>query len=267
MGEADSMTEQRRLCDQNEFRASVDSAVAAQGADPDFRRLSAGWMVASAGHRYSYHFSWLGLPIIQYPQDIVAVQELVWRIRPTLIVETGIARGGSMTFLASLMALLDATDEEGDGRNVLGRRVLGVDIEIRPWNRDAVESHPLARYIHLIEGSSTDPGVIATVHAEAARHERVLVLLDSNHTHDHVLGELRAYASLVSVGSYCVVFDTVIDHLPPEALFERPWSPGNSPGSAVREFLASDGRFVVDDRIDAQLMLSVAPGGYLRRVA
>lgn len=249
--------------DAAEFAAAVHAGIAAQGSDRVFRDLSHEWMVASARHRYSYNFSWLGLPIIQYPQDIVAVQELVWRVQPTLIVETGVARGGSMLLLASLLAILDACEE---GAGSIERRVVGIDIDVRPWNRDAVESHPLARYVRLIEGSSTAPEVVETVAGLADGHERVLVLLDSDHSHAHVLEELRLYAPLVSVGSYCVVFDTVVEDLPEDALFGRPWSPGNSPRTAVRAFLEEDDRFVVDDAMDAKLMLSVAPGGFLHRV-
>ncbi len=225
--------------------------------------------IAKAGHefvrqstqpKYSYNFSWLGRPIIQYPQDIVAMQELIWRIQPTLIIETGIAHGGSLILSASILELCAACGGPSDAS------VLGIDIDIRQHNREAIESHPMAKRIDMIQGSSIDPVIIDQVADAAQGKERVLVCLDSNHTHDHVLAELNAYASLASVGSYCVVFDTIVEDLPSEMYPDRSWGPGNSPKSAVHAFLKSNDNFVVDEAIDNQLLISVAPQGYLRRV-
>lgn len=265
------------------FQAEVARNIAALAGAYALRAESDRWLRDSLAYRYSYNFSWLGRPIIQYPQDMVEIQELIWALRPDLIVETGIARGGSLVLSASMLALLDYCDASASGTalNVRAstRRVMGVDIEIRPHNRLALENHPLRHKIELIEGSSVAQDVIAEVHRRAVGHERVMVLLDSNHTHDHVLAELLAYAPLVTVGSYCVVFDTVIEHLPKEMYPERPWGPGNSPHTAVQEFLAqaSAGRvrdaygnvlaFTVDTDIDSKLQISVAPRGYLRRTA
>ncbi len=221
----------------------------------DFEELSRRWLEASVRRRYSYGFTWLGRPVIQYPQDLVALQELVWRVRPGLIVETGVAHGGSLVFHASLLELLG-----GDGR------VLGIDVEIRPHNRAALDEHPLRRRIDLIEGSSIAPDVVAQVHAAARERAPVLVVLDSMHTHAHVLAELRAYAPLVSPQSYLVVLDTVIEHLPDDLYPDRPWSRGDNPFTAVRAFLAEDGRFEVDAQIEARLGITTAPGGFLRRV-
>lgn len=227
-------------------------------------------MRASTLPKYSYNFSWLGRPIIQYPQDIIAMQELVWSIKPDLIIETGIAHGGSLILSASLLALLDMC-EAIEARETLDprrsrRKVLGVDIDIRAHNRAAIEAHPLASRIQTIQGSSVTPDVIAQVHAIAAEYRRVLVCLDSNHTHNHVLAELEAYAPLTSIGSYCVVFDTVIEDLGPEMFPDRPWGPGNNPKTAVREYLKSHPEFQSDVSIDHKLLISVAPGGYLKRV-
>lgn len=205
---------------------------------------------------YSYNFEWLGLPIIQYPQDIVAIQEIVWRTRPDLIIETGVARGGSLILYASLLKLIGE-----------GGRVIGVDIDIRPHNREAIETHPLAGCIHLIQGSSIDAGTVEAVRAQVKGARRIMVVLDSMHTADHVLRELELYSPLVSAGCYLVVFDTVIEFMPPETVANRPWAKGNSPYNAVEHFLENNSRFRVDHHIDAKLQISVAPRGYLECVS
>jgi len=227
------------------------------------------FMHASTQPKYSYNFSALGRPIIQYPQDMVAVQELIWRIKPDLVIETGIAHGGSLILSASTLALLDYCDAVEAGRSLdpkaTHRRVLGIDIDVRSHNRAAIEAHPMAHRIDMIEGSSIAPEIVDQVHNLAAGHERVMVFLDSNHTHEHVLAELDAYAALVSPGSYCVVFDTVIEDLPAGLYPDRPWDVGNNPKTAVREFLSRNDAFEVDEDMDAKLLITVAPGGYLRR--
>lgn len=209
------------------------------------------FMRQSAKERYSYNFTWLGRPIIQYPQDIIAMQELIWRLKPTLIIETGVAHGGSLIFYASLLELI------GEGR------VIGVDIDIRIDNWCAIEDHPLANHITLIEGDSLDKDVIKRVHKYANGESGVLVCLDSNHTHEHVLRELEAYAPLVTKDSYVVVFDTIIESLPDEG---KPWGKGNNPFTAVREFLRLHPEFEADKSIDERLLISSSPGGYLKRV-
>jgi cephalosporin hydroxylase len=233
---------------QREVREQIDS----MQRDAELASMTRAWLRKSVEHRYSYHFAWMGRPIIQYPQDIVAMQEVLWRVQPDLVIETGIAHGGSIVFYASILELI--------GRG----RVLGIDIEIRPHNRAALESHPMRKRFDLIEGSSIDPDIVARVRSLAAG-KRVLVVLDSSHTHDHVLAELRAYASLVSVGSYCVVMDTLIEDMPVGSYPDRPWSIGNNPKTAVREFLQTDGGFEIDTEIEAKLQITVASGGYLRR--
>lgn len=211
------------------------------------------FMRRSIEAQYSYNFSWMGRPIIQYPQDMIAMQEILWRVQPDLIIETGIAHGGSLVFYASICELIGRGD------------VLGIDIDIRAHNRIAIESHPMARRIRMIEGSSTDPGVVREVSAQAAG-KKTLVVLDSNHTHAHVLAELHAYAPLVSIGSYCVVFDTVVEDLPPGLYANRPWDVGDNPKTAVTAYLAENTDFAIDEDVDAKTLITVAPGGYLRRI-
>jgi len=231
---------------------------------------------------YEYNFDMLGRPIIQMPQDIVAMQEIIWRVRPDLIIETGIAHGGSLIASASLLALLDYCDAVQSGTPLdprkSARRVIGIDIDIRAHNRAAIEAHPLAHLIQMIEGSSVAPAVLDKVRTAARDFKRVLVCLDSNHTHDHVLMELEAYAPLVSPDSYCCVFDTIIEDVPPRDPAHRPWNKGNNPKTAVWEYLrrlktenrqAADGRalhFEVDKSVEDKLLITVAPDGYLRRI-
>ena len=217
-------------------------------------------MRVSTAPKYSYNFSWLGRPIIQYPQDIVAMQEIIWRVNPDLIIETGIAHGGSLIFSASMLELNAAC---GGPQNA---EVLGVDIDIRAHNREAIEAHPMFKRISMIQGSSIAPEIIEQVKAKASGKQRVLVCLDSNHTHDHVLAELQGYARLTSVGSYCVVFDTIIEDMPDEMFPDRPWGPGNNPKTAVWEWLKTNTEFEIDKQTDYKLLISVAPDGYLKRV-
>jgi cephalosporin hydroxylase len=226
----------------------------------ELRESAAAFMELSIAAKYSYNFTWLGRPIIQYPQDILAMQELIWSVKPELIIETGIAHGGSLIFSASMLELNAACGGPADAE------VLAVDIDIRAHNRAAIERHPMFKRVSMIEGSSTAPNVVEQVRKKAATKRRVLVCLDSNHTHDHVLGELEAYAPMVSVGSYCVAFDTVVEDLPAEQYSDRPWGPGDNPRTAVREFLRTHPEFEIDERIDGKLLISVAPSGYLKRV-
>jgi cephalosporin hydroxylase len=237
------------------FRAERERAIREMGADDEFKTLSHDWYLKSASHQYSYNFSWMGRPIIQYPQDMFAMQEIIWSVRPDLIIEIGIAHGGSLIYYASLMEMMS-----------LPGKVLGVDIDIRSHNRKAIVEHPMATRIEMIEGSSVDDGTVARVRAVASHHRRILVSLDSNHTHDHVLAELQAYAPLVTNGSYLVVFDTVIEDMPAGWFTDRPWDKGNNPKTALLAYLKGTDRFVIDTDIDSKLLISVAPSGYLRCV-
>lgn len=259
-----------RLSNKDTLADVVALGIRSQLADPVTEKLVREFVVKTAEHRYTYRFGWLGRPIIQYPQDIVGVQELIWQTRPDLIIETGIAHGGSLILSSSMLALLDMCDaieaREPIQPGLSRRKVLGIDIDIRPHNRRAIEAHPMSSWIQMIEGSSTDPEVVSQVGQIASGHQRVLVCLDSNHTHDHVLAELEAYAPLVSAGSYCVVFDTVIEDMPADQFPDRPWGPGNNPKTAVREFLATHPEFRIDADIQNKLLITVAPDGYLQRI-
>jgi cephalosporin hydroxylase len=232
---------------------------------------AAEFMRTSLLAQYSYNFAWMSRPIIQYPQDMVAMQELIWRVRPDLIIETGIAHGGSLIFSASMLALLDMADAIESGVTLdpakSSRKVLGIDIDIRAHNRAAIEAHPMASRIQMIQGSSIAPEVVAQVHEIAADYQRVVVCLDSNHTHAHVLAELQAYAPLTSVGSYCVVFDTIVEDVPADLYPDRPWGPGDNPKTAVREYLKTHREFEIDKSIQHKLAITVAPDGYLNRAA
>ena len=239
--------------------------------DARLKSLAHDWVFHSMQQKYLYNFDWLGRPIIQYPEDMVAIQELIWKVKPTLVVETGIAHGGSLFLSASMLAMLDYCEAVEAGTTLdprkSRRRVVGIDIDIRSHNRSAIEEHPLSGLITMVEGSSVDRHVIDEVHQLAAGHETVMVFMDSNHTHEHVLGELNAYAHLVTKGSYCVVFDTFVEDMPPKYFPDRPWDKGDSPKTAVREYLKLHSEFEIDKSIDNKLLISVAPDGYLLRIA
>ena len=252
-----------------DFNEEIRQRLQATRSNASLQAAARAFTRSSIDAKYSYNFSWMGRPIIQYPQDVMAMQELVWATRPDLIIETGIAHGGSLVLSASLLALLDLADAEVGGTaldpRAPKRRVLGIDIDIRAHNREAILAHPMARRIDMLEGSSVAADIVEQVRHAAARNERVMVCLDSNHTHDHVLAELRAYAPLVTPGCYCVVFDTVIEDLEPGSFSGRPWDVGDNPRTAVAAYLAENADFVVDEELEAKLLISVAPGGYLRR--
>lgn len=224
------------------------------GEDDEFKALSNKWRIMALEKKYMNNFSWLGRPMIQLPMDAMAMQEIIWAVKPDLIIETGVAHGGSLMLSASMLELI------GDGE------VVGVDIEIRAHNREAIQNHPLAKRIKLVEGSSIDPHIIAEVRAQAEGKKKVLVFLDSNHTHEHVLAELNAYADLVSVGSYCVVFDTFVEDMPEDYIWEdRPWGKGNNPKTAIWEWIKNHPEFVIDHSVEDKLMITSAPDGFLYR--
>lgn len=213
--------------------------------------LTLDWILKSAEREYTYHFTWMGRPIIQFPQDMIAMQELMWKIRPDLVVETGIAHGGSLVYYASLCEMM------GHGE------VLGIDIDIREHNRTEIETHPMFKRIRMIEGSSIDDTIADEVR-KSARDKRILLVLDSNHTHNHVLRELELYTPLINIGSYAVVFDTIIESMPATSFPNRPWGVGNNPKTAIEEFMKNNDRFEVDAAISDKLLITVAPGGYLK---
>ena len=266
----------------DDFADEVRQNICRIGEDREFLGLSRVWIREAIRNRYAHNFSWLGRPIMQVPQDTYAIQEILWKVRPDLVIETGVAHGGSLVLSASLLALLDYCDAARAGERIepraSGRRVIGVDIEIRSHNRRAIESHPMAHLIELVEGSSVEPGIVAEIRARARAYQRTVVFLDSNHTHDHVLAELEAYAPLTSLGSYCVVWDTGVENLPPQFYEDRPWGKGNNPKTAAREYLrrlsdpgraGTDGlplHFEVDALIENKLVITASPEGFLRRI-
>ena len=252
------------------FQIEKENRIKAYEADSELQQIANTWVTASMRKKYVYNFSWLGRPIIQYPEDIVALQEIIWQTRPDLIIETGIAHGGSLVLSASLLAMLDICDAIESGQpfdpKVSKRKVLGLDIDIRDHNRRAIESHPMSSRIDMIQGSSIDHKVIEKVHQIAKGYSSILVCLDSSHTHDHVLSELKAYTPLVTKGNYCIVFDTFVEDMRKDFFPDRPWNPGNSPKTAVWEFLKSHTEFKIDKSIDHKLLISVAPDGFLKRL-
>jgi cephalosporin hydroxylase len=235
------------------FEAECKAEIADQGQNPRLKELARDFYNESAKHKYTYHFSWMGRPIIQLPQDMMAMQEIIWQVKPDLVIECGIAHGGSILYYASLLEL------QGHGE------VLGIDRDIRPHNREAIEAHPMFKRVSMIEGSSLDPAIAEQVRAAAAG-KKVIVVLDSNHTHEHVLEELRLYASLVSIDSYCVVMDTVVENMPEDAFPDRPWGKGNNPRTAVWAYLEENRDFEIDSQIHNKLLITVAEDGYLRRI-
>lgn len=268
--------------DSESFVDTVNRNVNEIGQDQNFLKLTNSWLCEAINHNYAQNFNWLGRPIIQIPQDIYAFQELIWKVKPDLVIETGIAHGGSLVLTASMLALLDYCESSINKKSLdpfhSKRKVIGIDIDIRPHNRREIEIHPLSHLIDMIEGSSIDQKVIQIVKDKAKTYKKILVLLDSNHTHDHVLSELEAYASLVTLGSYCVVWDTGVEDLPDGFVKNRPWGKGNNPKTAVYEYLrklelnptlGEDGKklfYEIDKFIQNKITITAAPDGFLVRV-
>lgn len=254
----------------NEFKKEVSEIIEAQSNNERFKEISEEWIVNSFESKYEYTFRWMGRPIIQYPQDIIAMQEIIWDVKPDLVIETGIAHGGSLIFYSSMMKLLDISlNRKNRGH------VVGVDIDIRQHNRKEIEAHPMYEGITMIEGSSIDKAIVDQVRDIAEDYSNVLVVFDSNHTKDHVFNECKMYADLVTIGSYMVVMDTITgmyyERINKEGIalkphLKRPWTYGNTVADGLREFLQCDNRFVVDSVIDNKLMISSTPGGYLKRI-
>ncbi|HEV8283362.1 MAG TPA: cephalosporin hydroxylase family protein [Chitinophagaceae bacterium] len=237
------------------FIEETKQRVEQNGINNALQKAAKEFNVESNRSQYSYNFSWMGRPIIQYPQDMIAMQEIVWKVKPDLIIETGIAHGGSLIYYASLLELI------GKGE------VLGIDIDIREHNRKEIEKHPMYKRIKMIQGSSIDEEVVKQVKKYTTGKERIIVCLDSNHTHEHVLSELNLYSPFVNTGSYIIAFDTIVEDLP-EGYFsqKRPWGISNNPRTAVDEFLKTNKDFEIDTSIDNKLLISVAPKGYLKRI-
>ena len=239
-----------------QFNQEKKESIIAIGKDQSLKDLGLKFLVDTAPKKYSYNFSWMGRPIIALPQDMIAMQELIWEVKPDLIIETGVAHGGSIVYYASLLELIG-----------LDGIVLGIDIDIRKHNRDLIEAHPMMKRIRLLEGSSTSNEIVSQEKEIALNKKKIMVCLDSNHTHEHVYNELKLYAPLTTVGSYCVVFDTVVEDMPADWDWGiRTWGVGNNPKTAVFEYLKEDDSFEIDKSIDNKLLISVAPDGYLKKV-
>ena len=266
----------------DEFKREVKNNIIGLSKDKLLAKCTKAWFEQSLVNKYSYNFTSFSVPIIQYPQDMVALQELIWEVKPDLVIEAGIAHGGSLIQSASVLAMIEYA-EAVDSNRVIdptqpNRKVLGLDIDIRPHNKKVIENHFLSSRIDMIEGSSISKEVIRRVHEYAKDFSNILVILDSNHTHDHVLSELKAYAPLVSSGSYCVVYDTVIEDLDESQFPDRPWGPGDNPKTALHEYLklladehinAADGEklsFLIDKDIESKIQITVGPDGYLKRI-
>jgi cephalosporin hydroxylase len=238
-----------------QFKNEVNDRISSYEKETELQQLANKWVEKSMKKNYVYNFSWMGRPIIQFPEDIMAMQEIIMDIKPDVIIETGIAHGGSIIFSSSMLELLG-----GD------RIVIGIDIDIRQHNRQEIESHPMAKRIKMIEGSSVDSEIAAQVKDICKPYKKIMVCLDSNHTHEHVIKELETYSPLVSVGSYLIVLDTFVEDMPQHFFEDRPWDVGNNPKTAVRQFLKTHNEFIVDASIHNKLLITVAPEGYLKRV-
>ena len=227
----------------------------AQSQDKDLREVARDFIIRSDKYGYGYQWTWLGLPIIQMPQDIVLTQEIIWECKPDVIIETGVAWGGSVVLYASILQLI------GKGE------VVAVDLNLMDHVTAQIMAYPFSHRIHLYNGSSTDPDIVARIKAHIEPGQSVMVLLDSNHTHDHVLAELKLYAPLITKGQFLVVSDTVVEDIPAQGHRPRPWGPGNNPKTALRAFLDQHQSFEVDPYINGKPLLTYCPGAYCRRVA
>jgi cephalosporin hydroxylase len=248
------------------FRLECASEVDKMSHNSELLDLTRSWINSANKAKYSYHFEWMGRPIIQYPQDVLAIQEVMWQTKPDLVIETGIAHGGSLVLTSSILALFDLFDREAGIEISNPRKVIGVDIDIRAHNREAIERHPLSSRIVLLEGSSTDDEIINQIKDLSSGYNKVMVILDSNHTHEHVLKELDIYSNFVTSGCYIIVFDTIVEFLEANSFEDRPWGVGNNPWTAVQKFLSVNKDFEVDSLIQNKLQITVAPDGFLRKI-
>ena len=243
--------------DRSTFESHKREMCLALGKDKFAFKLSMDIIAALDRYDYSYLWSFMGLPIIQMPADVMATLEVIWENKPDIIIETGVARGGSVVMMAAMLKLI------GKGK------VIGVDIDIRAHNRNAIETHPLAPFVELIEGPSTAADTISRVSAAIPRGASVMVVLDSDHSRDHVLDELRTYAPFVTAGQFCVVADTLLGYVTPDQTptkRSKVWLPGDEPLAAVKIYQQETDHFVADEAVNGKLVMSSSPGGYLRCV-
>ena len=246
------MKDSSKIGGDEEFEQRNKKFVNLMNKNKSLLKKSKDWIDIVFDYEYVYHFRWLGRPIIQFPQDMVALQELIWKIKPDFIIESGIARGGSLIFYASILELLNHG------------KIIGIDIDIRKHNRIEIENHPLFKRIKLIEGSSIDDSVIHKIKKIIKDKKKIMILLDSHHTEQHVLEELEKYSPFVRSGSYVVVFDTIIENMKKHHSENRPWNHGNNPKTAVTKFLKKNKRFKIDKEIQKKLLITSCPDGYLK---
>ncbi|MAI66137.1 MAG: cephalosporin hydroxylase [Alteromonas sp.] len=241
--------------DIKEFNQAVEKNIEQLGQSKEMQDLGVEFLRKTAEFSYSYNFTWMGVPVIQFPQDLIAMQELIWRIKPDVIVETGVARGGSIIFYASMMEMMGIDNGQ----------VIGIDIDIREHNREVIQKHPMYKRIQLIEGSSVDSNVVEQVKSLISNKKNVMICLDSMHTEEHVLQELHNYSDFVTNGSYLVVFDTSIDDMPEDFFEDRPWGHNDNPKTAIDKFLQNNRDFEIDRAVCNKLLVTVARAGFLKR--
>ena len=237
------------------FQKVKNKNIGAMGKDKELKKKSMDWMIYSEKYKYTYNFEWMGRPIIKYPNDMVIQQEIIWKLKPDLIIETGIAHGGSLIFTASMMKMMDIKGE-----------VVGVDIDIREHNKKLIEDHPLYNMITMYEGDSTSEEIVEKVEKHIKGKKTIMVFLDSFHTEEHVLKELNIYSKFVTTGSYCVVLDTFIEFFPQGYFSERPWDVGNNPYTATKKFLSENNKFNIDTELTNKVMITETIDGYLKRI-
>ena len=234
-----------------EFELFVQKNIKKIKKNKKFNKSSRNWALLASEMKYHYNFSWFGLPIIKFPNDMLVMQEIIWKVKPDVIIETGIARGGSLIFFASLMKLIKKNG-----------KVIGIDIDIREKNKKAIQKHFLYKNIKLLQGSSTSDEIRENLKKYVTR-KKVLVVLDSMHTEKHVLNELEIYSKLVSKNSYLIVQDTFVELFPKNHFKNRPWSKGNNPMTAVKKFLNKNKNYSIDETISAKIGITENPMGYL----
>ncbi len=240
--------------DREQFDADKIKNATSLGKDEELQKLALELIEKSDKHYHAYQWTWLDLPIIQSTEDILAAQELVWKVKPDVIIETGIAWGGSIVFYASLLQLI------GKGK------IVGIDVALPQKNIDKIMSYPFSDRIELIQGSAVDQSIVDLAASHIKEGQTVMLMLDSNHTHEHVLKELEMYSHLVTKDSYIIVSDTIVEDIPTQEHRPRPWGPGDNPKTAVNAFLKGNDRFVLDEYYNNKILVTFDKGGYLRCV-
>ncbi|MDP2156434.1 MAG: CmcI family methyltransferase [Nitrospirota bacterium] len=247
------MSGEKKLFTRAEFEELRLTSAREMAADEALKKDALDVLVRADQYRWIHQTNWMGEPILNLPQDMFALQEIIFRTRPKFIIESGVAWGGSLLFYATLMEVLG------------GERIIGIDIFIPEDLRERIYAHKkLSERITLINSSSIEESTVSRVKSIIGDSREVMVILDSYHTHEHVLKELRSYSPFVGQGHYIVCGDTVVENIPVQEHRTRPWVPGNNPRTAVREFLKENGRFAVDTAIENKLLFTCNPGGYLR---